>query len=70
MYAIRSYYVYDYCHVGHARMLIVFDVVRRYLRWRGYDVTFVRNITDIDPGFSRTSSHRIVELDSSALRVV
>jgi cysteinyl-tRNA synthetase len=40
--------VYDYCHVGHARMLIVFDVVRRYLRWRGYDVTFVRNITDID----------------------
>jgi cysteinyl-tRNA synthetase len=40
--------VYDYPHVGHARMLIVFDVVRRYLRWRGYDVTFVRNITDID----------------------
>jgi cysteinyl-tRNA synthetase len=40
--------VYDYCHVGHARMLIVFDVVQRYLRWRGYDVTFVRNITDID----------------------
>jgi len=40
--------VYDFCHVGHARMLIVFDVVRRYLRWRGYDVTFVRNITDID----------------------
>jgi len=40
--------VYDYCHVGHARMLIVFDMVRRYLRWRGYDVTFVRNITDID----------------------
>ena len=40
--------VYDYCHVGHARMLIVFDVVRRYLRWRGYDVTYVRNITDVD----------------------
>jgi len=40
--------VYDFPHVGHARMLIVFDVVRRYLRWRGYDVTFVRNITDID----------------------
>jgi len=40
--------VYDYCHVGHARMMIVFDMVRRYLRWRGYDVTFVRNITDID----------------------
>ncbi len=40
--------VYDYCHVGHARMMAVFDMVRRYLRWRGYHVTFVRNITDID----------------------
>jgi cysteinyl-tRNA synthetase len=40
--------VYDYCHVGHARSLIVFDVVRRYLRHRGYRVTHVRNITDID----------------------
>jgi cysteinyl-tRNA synthetase len=40
--------VYDYCHVGHARSLIVFDVVRRYLRYRGYRVTHVRNITDID----------------------
>jgi cysteinyl-tRNA synthetase len=40
--------VYDYCHVGHARSLIVFDVLRRYLRHRGYRVTHVRNITDID----------------------
>ena len=40
--------VYDYCHVGHARSLIVFDVVRRYLRYSGYRVTHVRNITDID----------------------
>ena len=40
--------VYDYCHIGHARMLIVFDVVRRHLRASGYRVTFVRNITDID----------------------
>jgi cysteinyl-tRNA synthetase len=40
--------VYDYCHVGHARVLVVFDVVYRYLRYRGYDVTYVRNITDID----------------------
>src|ERR1700761_404789 len=40
--------VYDYIHIGHARMLIVFDVVSRYLRYRGYDVTYVRNITDID----------------------
>jgi cysteinyl-tRNA synthetase len=40
--------VYDYCHVGHARFLTVFDMVRRYLRHRGYAVTYVRNITDID----------------------
>ena len=40
--------VYDYVHVGHARMLTVFDVVSRYLRHRGYRLTYVRNITDID----------------------
>jgi cysteinyl-tRNA synthetase len=40
--------VYDYCHLGHARMLIVFDLVRRHLKASGFDVTFVRNITDID----------------------
>ena len=40
--------VYDFMHVGHARMVIVFDTVRRYLRASGYDVTFVQNITDVD----------------------
>ncbi len=40
--------VYDYCHIGHARVLIAFDVVLRYLRARGFKVTYVRNITDID----------------------
>ena len=40
--------VYDYIHVGHARMLTVFDLVQRYLRSRGFKVTYVRNITDID----------------------
>ena len=40
--------VYDYCHIGHARMLVAFDVVQRWLRARGYQVTYVRNITDID----------------------
>ena len=40
--------VYDYIHVGHARMLTVFDLVQRYLRSSGYRVTYVRNITDID----------------------
>ena len=40
--------VYDYCHVGHARVLVVFDAVQRWLRASGLDVTYVRNITDID----------------------
>jgi len=40
--------VYDYCHIGHARVLVAFDVITRYLRSQGWDVTYVRNITDID----------------------
>ena len=40
--------VYDYCHLGHARVMVVFDMVSRWLRVSGYDVTYVRNITDID----------------------
>lgn len=40
--------VYDYCHLGHARMFVSFDVITRYLRYCGYHVTHVRNITDID----------------------
>ncbi|MBK8525422.1 MAG: cysteine--tRNA ligase [Betaproteobacteria bacterium] len=40
--------VYDYCHLGHARVLVVFDMVQRWLKASGLDVTYVRNITDID----------------------
>ncbi len=40
--------VYDYCHLGHARVMVVFDMVSRWLRTSGYEVTYVRNITDID----------------------
>jgi cysteinyl-tRNA synthetase len=40
--------VYDYCHLGHARVMVVFDVIARHLRQSGYDLTYVRNITDID----------------------
>ncbi|WP_462164137.1 cysteine--tRNA ligase [Pseudoalteromonas xiamenensis] len=40
--------IYDYCHVGHARTYVSFDVMNRYLRHLGYDVTYVRNITDVD----------------------
>ncbi len=40
--------VYDYCHLGHARTCLVWDVVRRYLQWRGYKVQYIQNFTDID----------------------
>lgn len=40
--------VYDFCHIGHARVMVAFDVVSRWLRQRGYELTYVRNITDID----------------------
>jgi len=40
--------VYDYCHIGHARVLVVFDIVYRFLKHLGYEVTYVRNITDIE----------------------
>jgi cysteinyl-tRNA synthetase len=48
--------VYDYCHIGHARAHVVFDVVARYLRWSGYEVEFVRNITDIDDKIIRRAA--------------
>jgi len=40
--------IYDYCHIGHARMMMAFDIVYRWLQASGYDVTYVRNITDIE----------------------
>ena len=48
--------VYDYVHIGHARMLTVFDVVTRYLRHRGYRLTYARNITDIDDKIIRRAA--------------
>jgi len=48
--------VYDYCHLGHARVLVAFDVITRYLRARGYEVTYVRNITDIDDKILRRAA--------------
>lgn len=48
--------VYDYCHVGHARVMVVFDMVVRWLRTLGYRVTYVRNITDIDDKIIRRAA--------------
>ncbi|HUO19816.1 MAG TPA: cysteine--tRNA ligase [Steroidobacteraceae bacterium] len=48
--------VYDYCHVGHARCYLAFDVIARWLRYRGFDLTYVRNITDIDDKIIRRAA--------------
>ena len=48
--------VYDYSHIGHGRMMIVFDLLRRHLAASGYRVTFVRNITDIDDKIIRRAA--------------
>ncbi len=50
--------VYDYCHLGHARVMVVFDVVRRWLRASGYDVNYVRNITDIEDKIIKRAQER------------
>ncbi|MDR1350789.1 MAG: cysteine--tRNA ligase [Zoogloeaceae bacterium] len=48
--------VYDYCHLGHARVMVAFDAVYRWLRTSGFDVTYVRNITDIDDKIIRRAA--------------
>jgi len=58
--------VYDRCHIGHSRSLYIFDVIRRYLQYRGYQVRFIRNITDIDDKII----HRAQELQKDWRSVV
>jgi cysteinyl-tRNA synthetase len=54
--------VYDYCHLGHARVMVVFDVVRRWLQASSFDVTYVRNITDIDDKIIKRSQENNEDL--------
>jgi cysteinyl-tRNA synthetase len=60
--AVRMYVcgmtIYDLCHVGHARFMMAFDVAYRWLRTAGYDVTYVRNITDIDDKIIKRAAER------------
>ena len=62
--------VYDEAHLGHARQAIVFDIIRRYLEFRGYKVTYVRNFTDIDDKIIKRASERNMSaLELSALYI-
>jgi cysteinyl-tRNA synthetase len=62
--------VYDFCHIGHARMLVVFDLIRRYLAWRGYAVSFVRNITDIDDKIIRRAAENREPIEQLTARFI
>ena len=62
--------VYDYVHIGHARMMLVFDVVARYLRWRGYRLTYVRNITDIDDKIIRRAAENAEPIEALSARFI
>jgi cysteinyl-tRNA synthetase len=62
--------VYDFCHIGHSRFLVVFDTVRRYLRHKGYAVNYVRNITDIDDKIIARAAERGEPIEALTARFI
>ncbi len=62
--------VYNYIHIGNARPLCVFDVLRRYLEWRGYKVTFVQNFTDIDDKLIKKANEEGITVPEVAARYI
>ena len=61
--------IYDYCHVGHARTYVSFDVMNRFLRHAGFDVTFVRNITDVDDKIIKRANENGEAIDALTVRM-
>ena len=62
--------VYDLCHIGHARSAIIFDMIYRYLRYRGYEVSFVRNFTDIDDKIINRANQEKIDYKTIAERYI
>ncbi|WP_333608784.1 cysteine--tRNA ligase [Arsukibacterium sp.] len=60
--------IYDFCHVGHARTYVAFDVMNRYLRFSGFDVTYVRNITDVDDKIIKRAAENNESCDALTAR--
>lgn len=62
--------VYDYCHIGHARVLVAFDVITKFLRSQGWDVSYVRNITDIDDKIIKRANENGEEFTALTTRFI
>ena len=62
--------VYNYIHVGNARPIIMFDVLRRYFEYRGYDVTFVQNFTDVDDKIIKRANEEGITSDEVAKKYI
>jgi cysteinyl-tRNA synthetase len=62
--------VYDLCHIGHARVMVCFDLITRYLRARGWDVDYVRNITDVDDKIIRRAAENGESVDELTARMI
>ena len=62
--------VYDYCHIGHARSALVFDVIRRYLEFSGYQVEFVKNFTDVDDKIIKRANEQGVSCDTITAKYI
>lgn len=62
--------VYDYCHIGHARSALVFDVIRRYLEFTGYHVEFVKNFTDVDDKIIKRANEQGVSCETITTRFI
>ncbi|MHB9102718.1 MAG: cysteine--tRNA ligase [Sulfuricella sp.] len=62
--------VYDYCHLGHARVMVVFDMINRWLRADGFDVIYVRNITDIDDKIIKRAAENHETIDALTGRFI
>ena len=62
--------VYDYCHVGHARVMVVFDVIYRWLKRLGYQVNYIRNFTDVDDKIIKRAAERGIGIDALTAEMI